>query len=138
MEEALLAAAEDRRPAPALGSEAADADAARRGGARRGDLGAVHDRDREAGLGVVDDDQPGDVREPSFLVRRVAADPLERDDVLVAQVRGHRVEEGVLARVDAGLRRQLDPARGQRAVGVLDEVELLVDVRAGGRRPRPG
>ena len=31
--------------------------------------------------------------------------------------------------MDAGLRRQLDPARGERAVRLLDEVELLGDRR---------
>ena len=38
------------------------------------------------------------------------------------------MQEGVLARVHARLRRQLDAARGQRAVGALDEVELGLDV----------
>ena len=35
------------------------------------------------------------------------------------------MQEGVLPRVDARLRRELDAPGGQRTVGVLDEVELL-------------
>ena len=82
----------------------------------------------QARLGVVQDDEPCDVRQPACLVRRIAAYPLERDDVLVPQVRGHGVEERVLARVHAGLGRQLHASRGERAVRVLDQVELLGDL----------
>src|SRR5207247_2602850 len=72
---------------------------------------------------VVENDQARDVGEPDRLVARVAGYPLDGSDVLVPQVRWHGVDEGILARVDAGLRRELDPSGSDRAIGALDEIE---------------
>ena len=121
---ALLAAADDRGPRPAARSPVPDTGAAGGGGAGGRDLGGVHDRDGHAGRRVVDDDQAVDVRQAERLVRRIAGDPLDRGDVGVLEIGRHRVDERVLARVDAGLRRQLDAARGHRPVRVRDEVDL--------------
>ena len=46
---------------------------------------------------------------------------------VVREVRGHRVDERVVARVDPRLRRELDPAGGHRPVDPLDEIDLLGD-----------
>ena len=132
---ALLPAAEDRRRRPARGRPAADADAARRRRPRGGDLGRVHHGCREPGLRVVDDDQAGDVREASLLVGRVAGHPLERRHVLVGEVGGHRVDERVLARMDAGLRRQLDTASRHGAVRLARRGRSGRGSAAGDRRP---
>ena len=126
---ALLPAAEDRRRGPACGRPAAYADTACGRRPRGGDLRRVHHGCREPGLRVVDDDQAGDVREASLLVRRVAGHPLDRGHVGVGEVGGHRVDERVLARMDAGLRRQLDTAARHGAVRLLDEVDLIEDRR---------
>ena len=134
VEPSLLSRSEHGCPAPVLRREPADADAARRSGARRGDLGSVHDRRRHARLRVVQDDEPRDVGEAALLVRRVAGHPLERRDVVVAQVRRHRVDEGVGPRMDPRLRRELDAPRADRPVRLLDEVELVGDAAEGGPR----
>ena len=46
------------------------------------------------------------------------------------------MEERILARMHAGLGRKLDPPRSQGSVGVLDEVELLVDLGEEARERR--
>jgi hypothetical protein len=129
VETPLLTAAEDGGVAPALGRPAAHANAARRGRARRRDLGTVHDRGRQAGLGVVHDDEAGDIGKPPLLVCWIPGDPLEGRDVVVLEVGRHRVDERVFARMDAGLRRQLHTPLADGAVRGLDEVELIGDRR---------
>ncbi len=123
VEAPLLAGTEHGRGPPALGRKSTDADAARRSRPRGGDLRAVHDRRRHAGLRIVQDDEPRDVREAALLVGRVAGDPLERGDVVVPQVRRHGVDEGVGPGMNPRLGRQLDPPCADRAVRLLDEVD---------------
>ena len=118
---ALLAAAQDRHAAPALRCPGADADAARGGGARGGDLRRVEDRDREPRVGVVDDDHTGDEREPTCRTVRKARDPLEGDGVGFTE---DRVQEGVGAGMHADFRRGISIApRAQREIRLLDEVQ---------------
>jgi hypothetical protein len=121
----LLAAAEDGDLAPAAWRPLADADPARGRGSGGGDLGCVHDRRRQTRLRVVHDDQARDVRQAAGLVLRVAGDPLERRHIVVPQICGHRVDEGIPARVNARLRGELDPTGCDGAIRGLDEVELL-------------
>ena len=79
------------------------------------------------------------------LVARVAGDPLQADRVGVGQIRRHRVDEGVVARMDADLRGHLaSPARLARKAASRISMTSVPDgptasrVGAAGSGCRPG
>jgi hypothetical protein len=125
---ALAPAAEDPDRIDVALRERADPEHAGGRGAHLRDPGRVHHGERPAGGGVGQHEQAVEVGQAELLVAGVAGDPLEPDRVSLGQVRGHRVDEGVLARVHADLRRHLDRARPLCAE---DLVEDLDHVRAG-------
>ena len=98
---------------------------ARRGGAQLGDPGGVHHREWPPGARVRQHDQPVDVGDAERLVARIARHPLEPDRVGVREVRGHGVDEGVVARVHADLRRHLHVARALGAEGAVEDLDHL-------------
>ena len=118
--------------------EGADAEHAGRRGARLGDPGGVHHGERAPRGGVGQDEQAVDVGQPEPLVVRVAGHPLHAHGVRARQVRGHRVDERVLARVHADLRRHLDPALPLGAEGGVEELDDLDAREPHGLDVRPG
>ena len=127
----LLAAPEHGDGSPAFVRERLHASTGRCRRPGCGDLRPVENRERDPGRGVVHDDQAADRRQAARGVVRVTGDPLHGHDVEVAQVRGHRVEEGIGAGMHADLRRHLDLAAGERPVHARGELHLL-----GNRRKR--
>ena len=103
-------------------------DAGAGAGAHGGDPGAVHHRERHAGLRVVEHEEAGDVRQALGGVGRVAGDPLEAGHLGLPHVGRHGVDEAVRARVDAGLGRHLGLAA---ALGGEPGVERVDDLAHG-------
>ena len=105
--------------------ERAYSEHAGRGGAHLRDPGRVHDSDWAAGGSVGEHEQPVDVGDAERLVARVASHPLQPDRVRIGEVGGHRVDEGVLAGVNADLRRHLHITGPLGAEGALEDVDDL-------------
>ena len=133
----LAAAAHDPDRLHRCVRERPDPEHAGRRGARLGDPGGVHHRERPAGGRLGEHEQAVDVGQAELLVVGIARDPLDAHRVDVGQVRGHRVDERVLARVHADLGRHLDlarPLRAKRRLQNLDHLETGepdgLDVRA--------
>ena len=122
----LDAAPEDAERARARARQPLHRDGADRPGAHRGDPGGVHDRLRQTGLRVVQDQKARDVRQPDLQISREAADPLDARRAEGADVRRHRVDEVVAAGrtgVDPRLGRHLDAPEPLLAEGGLETLD---------------
>jgi hypothetical protein len=125
MDVSLAAAADDPDRLERPLGERPDAQDARRRSAHLRDPGRVHHGEWPAAAGLRQQEEAVDVWEAGLLVARVARDPLQPDGVGVREVGRHRVNERVLTRVHADLRRHLDGARPLRAEHALEDVHDL-------------
>ena len=122
---ATLHPAADDRQSPRLHRDVAHRHSRHRRRAHLGDPAAVEQRDRSPRLGVVHDHRAVDVGQALGVVLLVARHPLEADAVAAAEVGGHRVDEGVVARRDLGLGRVRHEPLGLLRERVLDDVHDL-------------
>jgi hypothetical protein len=79
-----------------------------RTGSMGGDPGAIHHRVRDAGFGIVEDEQAGNIRQAASLVGRVTADPLDAGRAHGRDVGRHGMDEGIGKGMDTGFWRHFD------------------------------
>jgi len=90
----------------------------------------IHDGDGEAVFRVVQDEEARDIGQALFLVFRITRDPLDTRRLKSRNVCRHRVDEGVFARMDAGLRGHLDTPFPLFTEHVLQCVDYLAHRQA--------
>jgi hypothetical protein len=101
-----------------------------RRGSRGGDARCIHDPRRQPGFGVVEHDETVDCLQSGRPVFRICGDPLQADEVAVAQPGRHRVDQCSFSWMDADLGRHFRSAApaAQGTQGALCQIEALVDI----------